>query len=754
MQPRAQYPIPTTYATQATKVSSTTSPPPRSPTRSPPHSPNSRPPRAVASPNQANRTPQVSSSTYSPRIPTSAARPSSPGSPTPRRDTGNSASNTKLLLNRPLARPITPSNSNSSSTSRRVLGILLPSSNPRKGMPSDTDGRSKRDQSHLRSGSGSSHEPLLPSVSRTSTNDHDHRHVPRASTSTQPTMTPGSPSRATHARAAPGGASRSPIPSPTSPSYSQRIPVYRDEEPSVPSNIPRKATPKMDFWRSATPRTGTVDQQGRVLDKGKQREILPVSNNGAGRPPDTTVLHSPQPRAPVAFIPQIPKLQRTPPTPQKGDKAQTTESVRVDSFMSDSMPLPLPVESNRLNPPTEDTNPMTRHPAFAKPTPPVETKSFLPPAPILSIQRSKSAPGGSRGRTSPCLRIPSPKFLSKDKDEKAREKRKVTPESVGSPIIRETRLPGEKPVAHSSPKFSIRRTMLPTFDFERPGSRGSSKSGHSEPKGTKSDDEKENERGAEKLTQQRVDYSHGRSQDEEKEKEKGRERKEVAINRTTSPKVKHKAPSPVPPLPPPRTKNRSPLPPRTRSPTATTPTTAHSQSTHGDVDDSALPRLSSSFGKRSTSRGHRTHASHPSFSFEPASSASSQMRETGPGRPRTDSGSKPTSVRVSDQYVDTQTGLVWAPTKLKENTIPEEGREVHYYSLAPATRTRANAAAPSVAVNGPITPRELEEATEVIAQFRNALNEVGFASLQKCELPFTSMHSSAPYCIRTRRSSL
>ena len=710
------------YTNHATKVPVPTSSPPRSPTRSP-HSPHSRPNRSTPTPNNFSRVPQASSSAYSPRA--QATRPSSPTSPTSRRDAGNSLSNSRLLLNRPVARPITPSNSNSSSGSRRVLGILLPSTNSRKAASSDTEGRTKRGQHHPRSGSGSSHEPLLPTVSRTSTNDHDHRHLPRAGTS----KALASPPRAVPARITPRDASRSPVPSPTTPSRSQRLPTYRDEVPPDPSNITRKSTPKLDFWRSVTPRAGTADQNVKALDKGKQKAVSPVGNSTAGRIQEMSVLHSPQARAPVTFLPQIPKLQRTPPTPQKGERAQP-ESIRVDSFMSDSMPLPLPVDTDRLNPPEEDTTPLSRHPAFAKPTPPPER----PPAPGLNIQRSKSAPGGSRGRASPCLRIPSPKFLSKDKDEKMREKRKVTPESVGSPIIRETRLP-EKP---ASPKFNVRRVMLPTFDFERPGSRGSSKSGHSEPKGSRNDDEKGNEKCMERQPQHHVDHLHTRHFDEKKERE--RERKEVVVNKTTSAKAKPKAPIPVPPLPTSRRNNQSPLPlpPRTRSPKATTPTTAHSQSTQGEYDDSALPRLSSSLAKRSNSRSHRTQASHPSFSFEPASSASSQVRENGYIRSRTNSGSKPTSVRVSDQYIDTQTGLVWAPTKLKDNAIPEEGREVHYYSLAPTARNREHVSPPRAPVSRtPVSPRELEEATEVIAQFKSALNETGFASLQKCEFHFS-----------------
>ena len=698
----------TTHALQMNGV--TTSPvelfKPSSPAQPSPAQPN----RIVTSPTQTKATVTSPTSNNSARSPSSASRQAlSPVSPTPKRDALASG----LLLNRPLAPPITPTNS----AGRKVLGILLPSSTVRRGAASDEEGR-KRPTHHPRSGSGSSHEPLLPAQSRTSDREHTN-HIMSSEAENTTVVLKSIRKNVSPERRAPALI----VPPNTSMRSQRGTATQRDmAEPNMTSSMPRKSVAKLDFWKATEPRAPGDSTNVRTggKDKGKQRSVFPVANNTTSEIP---MLHSPQARAPVTFLPQVPKVKTIPPTPQKVEKSQAPTSARVDSFLSDSILIPQP-DTNRLVPPTSDPSPLSRHPAFAQPNAnPHESHPF---APALGMHRSKSAPTSSKGRTSPCLRIPSPKFLNKDKDKEIREKRekrekrKVTPENVSSPIIRDTRhLPGEKPVVNNVTKVPVRRTTLGTFDFERPGSRGSSKSGgQSESKSGRSDDEKENEKA-----QHQRSVNQGNTQTTT--------RREVVITRMESPKIKAKAPSPVPPLPTSRMKVRSPPPPRTRSPLAATPTTAGSQSISGDIDDSTLPRLASGLSRRNSGRTQqqRVHASHPSFSFEPAASASMRpFRDTGIAlSSRTTSGAKSVSVRHSDQYIDTHSGLMWVPTKNKESVIPEDGNAVDFYSRA---RTPLGMA---VKEAGSFSPRDLEEAMKVIEQFKKVLNDVGFATLQKCE---------------------
>ncbi|KAI5119503.1 hypothetical protein M0805_002439 [Coniferiporia weirii] len=641
--------------------------------------------------------------------------PSSPSSPT----SGRGASGADLLLNRPLARPITPSNS--SSAGRKVLGILLPSPKFKKATLAEEE--SHRRSTHKdRTGSGSSNEPLLQTESRSSERS---RTDPPANTSIEPTST----IRYTQAKAVPVGRTQGVQPAHTTSIRTQRAVVHRDEAPSPPATASRRGTPKLDFWRSITPRPPSA--QGE-RDKGKQRAASPDTTNGAG---EMARLHIPQPRAPVSFLPpKVPQLQRTPPTPKKGERRESRASPRVDSFMSDSMPLPQVHQDHLTPPPANNDSALTRHPAFAQSelkhtqtsTPrPTEPKSV----PAIGIQRSRSAPGTSRGRMSPCLRIPSPKFLNKDRDrskererekDAQREKRRVTPESVGAPILRDARLhvpvveknqgPGLKTTPPKPSMAHMRRAAHGSFDFERPGSRNSSKSGQSDSRGTHTDDEKEGGK---------MEVQCGRKD-------------AVPITKVTELlTLKHKASSPVPPLPTSRLKPRSPPPNRTRSPLATSPASAdhsHTNSAHTDIDDSALPRLSSSLGRRNTGgSNHRTHRSQgalPAFSFEPAA----------PQPSSTTKATRDASVR-SGLFVDPHTGLMWAPTRLKDNAIPEDGTHVHF---------SGGARARSPGVNGnqktsryyedktEATPsREMDEATAVIAQFRSALDDAGYATLQK-----------------------
>ena len=449
---------------------------------------------------------------------------------------------------------------------------------------------------------------------------------------------------------------------------------------------PKKSISKLDFFRSSR------SAPSQTEDKGKRRAVTPeptAENSSVA----VTALHSPQARAPVSFV-SVPKLQKTPPTPQKSLGKDEQTSRRVDSFMSDSLPIVQPLDSTRLTPPPADHTAHSRHPAFASSNTP---NTVQPQA--IPMQRSKSAPGSSRGRTSPCLRIPSPKFFNRDKDKDVKKERKVTPESVSSPILREKH--GHLEKRPSLPHQKIRRTTHGSFDFERPGSRSSSKSGQSETRSTKSDEE--NERHQDTHTT------------------KGLSNKIVTAPVEVS-KSKHKTGSPPPPLPSPPIASRfsarkSPTPARTRSP----PAGNGRQNTSHD-DDSTLPRLSSSMGR--SSRLQRTYAGHPSFSFEPASSLNGRARHTmGTDVSRTVSGAKSLSVRHSDQIVDTHTGLMWAPTKLSKNGTIEEVGGIHSASRSPRFYD----------IEEEVETKSVEEATEVLVAMRSVLSDVGFATLQKCE---------------------
>lgn len=515
-----------------------------------------------------------------------------------------------------------------------------------------------RDQNldHNRSGSGSSHEPLLPSRSNTS-----NRHYTRGDSLPVP---------------------KSAIPSKSAP----RVPVtpskthYRSN--TLDTRLASRTTPR------SSPPTAT---QTPHRDKGQyiHRAVSPSASGGVKLNTDVPAsagLHSPQPRAPITFLPQaVPRLHHIPPTPQKNGKGRVD---RVDSFLSDSLPVPQPLDSAQLSPPQQDYTIMTRHPAFVTPNSP----SAVP------IQRSKSAPGiQSKGRISPCLRIPSPKFLSKGK---TKEARKVTPESVGSPILRDTRsLPKEKSTMAKITQ-RVRRTAHGSFDFERPGSRGSSKSGQSEPKSSKSEDVRE------KMEQIQIQDTAARARSPVFKKDS---------TRGDVLKVK-KATSPVPPLPTSRIPSRygatsSPSPPRGCSPpsyAAVPPSSSHD-------DDSVLPRLSSSLGRRSISKiGSKTHSTHPSFAFE----RSGVLQDVRRDRSGSTSLPKPASHRSKNQYVDTHTGLMWTRTNLKENKIAEDDARLHSSRAPEVTR---------------ISSRALEEATAVIAELKDVLTDSGFSRLQICQ---------------------
>lgn len=132
----------------------------------------------------------------------------------------------------------------------------------------------------------------------------------------------------------------------------------------------------------------------------------------------------------------------------------------------------IPTVLRALLSPSTPTASVDRQHAFAQsisrkdtlkiPQPEVKIKEEKPVAPGLGIARSRSAPGSARGRISPCLRIPSPKFPSRDRgkskehdsekdaDSGTKEKsvryglgwgrekvRIVTPESVSAPILRD-----------------------------------------------------------------------------------------------------------------------------------------------------------------------------------------------------------------------------------------------------------------------------------------------------------------------------
>ncbi|KLO19875.1 hypothetical protein SCHPADRAFT_885121 [Schizopora paradoxa] len=632
-----------------------------------------------SSPTRANRTPSRSRSSTSPssprtpraQSPPSASRalsriPQVPTSPTVHRQISSGYAFSPPPSSSG-SRPTTPSAS--SSKGKRVFSILMPSTgSSRRGSASVDLSRGDRKQ-QSRSGSGSSNEPLLPTVSRTSSSDHQH--------------------------------DRDVLSHPAPLSVINSV-----DESQISIMTQRASTPRrhhhdaVDPNRTPKPKQSHQHQHHQhhtpTDSKGKHRDITPPQHiENAGH---SVKLASPQARVPATFLPQpIPRLHRTPPTPQKRKddekehamlipKGRSQASPRVDSFMSDSMPIPDAQDLGRLSPPNPDVAPLSRHPAFACPT----------------IERSKSAPARDRqykGRTSPCLRIPSPKiFSSNSKDGRVKE-RKVTPESVGSPIIRDTRaLPGEKQSAMARISQKVRRTTHGSFDFERPGSRGSSKSAYSESKSAKSDEEKD--KPPKEKAANRFSLVLGKSSATKKSSAK----KEI------SKPSKHKASSPVPPLPTPavptRTKTRSPPPrPRTRSPQHNGASLVSSE------DDSILPRLSSSAGRRVTIRSsQKTHSAHPSFAFERPPAADRILQDVS-GRPRSSAAGK--SIQ-GGTFVDTQTGLMWRRSNMKENVITEESRVAHRKSVR----------------DGRISPRAMEEATAVIAALRDALNDAGFARLQ------------------------
>ncbi|KAL5527701.1 hypothetical protein ACEPAG_6502 [Sanghuangporus baumii] len=732
------------------------------------------------------------------------SNPSSPNSITGGRD---------LLLNRPLARPITPSNS---SSGRKLFGISLPSPTHRKAALLEVEEETpKRQSGHkLRSGSGSSNEPLLHD--RSPSNDSGRTgSVPRPST-----ITPRPNNNNRKDRTA-----TTPLPTPSSslPRSTRSAVSREDQPPASPTTSSRRGTPRLDFWRSLTPRAPS-SQGDREKEKGKQRAGTPDSSTPKAAEKQQELV-SPQPRAaPAAFLP---RFQRTPTTPRRGEKADAPNTVRLDSFMSDSLPVPQDAVKTPLAQADNGRAELTRQPAFTtqtastdlprSPRTPAPERQKAATAQALGIQRSSSAPG-SRGRLSPCLRIPSPKFLtrersrSKDKDwdkekekEKEREKgmmgsekRKVTPESVGAPILREPRtyvhahshshahvhgvaggagtaagaviekgrIGGLK--ASKASLVQLRRAAHGTFDFERPGSRTSSKSGQSESRGTRSDDEreKENEKDSETngMDVRRMFGGLGRSAS--------------ARPPDFSVRTKLKASSPIPPLPtaPSRVKAKtnSPPPPsfpRTRSPltaahnaapgsTAHSHSHSHSHSHATHIDDSALPRLSSSSARRNSSSNqhfrtpgysaggvYRPPTSLPHFSFEPAVSRVPSPPSV-PPKPVRDAGG---------QYVDTRTGLIMyahAPPASPESRTPKSPKsptvkmatgvddKTRSAAGAGAAGRRTPAAGTGANSNGHANPnatstpngipqRELEEATAVITQFKSALDEAGFATLQK-----------------------
>ena len=96
---------------------------------------------------------------------------------------------------------------------------------------------------------------------------------------------------------------------------------------------------------------------------------------------------------------------------------------------------------------------------------------------------------------------------------------------------------------------------------------------------------------------------------------------------------------------------------------------------------------------------------------------------------------------VGAMYVNPHMGLTWAPTPQRE-CIAEEGvipglarRSVSVKRPSTATGNRE---AGAKSINW-VSPRELEAAAAVIIQFKSALDDIGLATLLKCEL---SLHRS------------
>lgn len=750
------------------------------------HSISSRTTNRPLSPKLTSRTPGFDTNTTSTAVRTSAAysyntppqtpssskhrtsRPISPPSPTSPSSLRGSAA-VDLLLKRPVSRPITPSNS---SSSRKVFGLLHLTSPSKKTAiaKEEVEGVEKRrgsGQSHkYRQGSGSSNEPLIHSRTQTSESS-----PPRPSTSTGIGSSPQSLSRSSGAVVS--GKVGHPSSSPTLVSRSQK------QDGSPPS---RNGTPKLDFLRPVTPRAASA-QGDRT--KGSGKEI----GKAVGVDSERNTLHHPRARAPASFLGTVPILQRTPPTPKKDELRDTRASPRVDSFMSDSVPLPSPPPASRTTNGlalSTNGNKADRSPAFASlgQNGVIEKEKIRKEALGLgaSIERSRSAPG-VRGRMSPCLRIPSPKFLTRDRErsksrerekggengrfiggDRYKEKKRVTPESVGAPILRDQHThahnvhhhhhhhhPGHSQHGHTNGTANgharthahihsqagganqfgertqglkanktsvtqLRRNALPSFDFERPGSRSSS-NGQTESRGTRSDDEGSNANSGSKV-------------------ENAGEQSRSRVGSGS------KAPSPVPPLPT-RIKSRSPPPPsRNRplspsSPPVASRTHMHTNlNSHTNVnnahDDSALPRLNSSLTRRTSltrvQRQGKTNMALPIFSFERPAPTPPPMY-----KPARDTG--------SGQYINTQTGLImWASGKSESKqvngfgVIPEETASLnsHAHSLTRLQgRTKAGDTYANGSATGAVSSKALEEAMAVLSQFKNALDDAGFSTLLK-----------------------
>ena len=213
-----------------------------------------------------------------------------------------------------------------------------------------------------------------------------------------------------------------------------------------------------------------------------------------------------------------------------------------------------------------------------------------------------------------------------------------------------------------------------------------------------------------------------------------------------------------------------------RAPHSPLYSTSASSATHDD--DADLPRLTSSLARRGLGVGgvRRGQIVHPAFEFEPVGYARPSMLSHGSSvvaysptpsltpRPvggvytsdisgvthklRPKDANTPTQQhhyehhqnRRVEHVVDSRTGLLWAPLPLKENGDSarprsplrvgngggggRKGKEVNWAKIEAEV-----AAGQDVDM---ISPKALEEATEVIGALKNVLNDAGFTTLQKC----------------------
>ncbi|TDL29679.1 hypothetical protein BD410DRAFT_823733 [Rickenella mellea] len=558
-------------------------------------------------------------------------------------------------------RPRTPS------IRQKILAITLPSPSPRK--------------STVRSES----TKVRPTHTSPSSPRSEH---------TRP-LSPRKPHDAREARdmSSHSGKSAPQVQRPRSPPSAPSAPSRREGEPVTTITKHKSSMSRLDFWRA--PRFFSASNSNGH-GKSAYESILEKTYNESGDDsgPRPGVL-SPQTQRVTKFVPMVPKEQRLAATSARERKIQG-KTPRLDSFLSDSMPMPQPHFTTKSNAPGPSRSPRER----VKLQHVAETRTGT-----SAMRRSNSSPGQTRplanaiGRVSPCLRIGSPKFLTRD------QPGRITPERVGSPKLRGR---DDEKVLQASKK--VRRTTHGSFDFERPGSRTSSKSGYSESKSAKSDGtEKEGEQPpATKATVTSTGRKALAKAHSLRVLTMGSRRSE-ALDMTGGTRVK--PPDPIPPLPP--------APKRVSRQIVETPMSHFHSPPTPQEDGTTLPKLSS----RKT---HRTYPEHPAFKFESLAPPPSRGIKDYYDREAMNSCYAP----KKQPSLELGIGLAWAPTKLKENAMV--GSSVNLRS-----RSRPGSSDGHGAISGrPSTSdghqaRGKMEESEVVKAFKDVLGDAGYVTFKK-----------------------